>query len=95
MNIAAAVVTVGMCADDCLMTRKVFFAEFLAKALRQIYVQSMIGNILGIKADNIVMAFDIFTLLIFAVTEVGSQTRNRKIFVTAVQRGNAVILSWD
>lgn len=59
MNIAAAVVPVGVCTDDCLMTGKVFLAEFLTKALRQIYVQSVVGSILGIETDNIVMTFDI------------------------------------
>lgn len=95
MNIAAAVVPVGMCTDDCLMTGKVFLAEFLTKALRQIYVQSVVGNILGIETDNIVMAFDILPFLIFAVAEIGSQTGNRKIFITAVQRRNAIVLPWN
>ena len=81
--------------DDCLMTGKVFFTEFLAKALCQIYVQSVVGNILGIEADDIVMTFDIFPFLIFTIAEIGSQTGNRKIFVSAVQSGNAVILSWN
>ena len=95
MNIAAAVVSIGVCTDNSLMTGKVFLAEFLAKALCHVYVQSVVGYILGVEADDIVMAFDVFPFLIFAVAEIGSQTRNRKIFVTAVQRGNAVILSWD
>ena len=95
MNIAAAVVSVGVRTDDGLMTGKVFLAEFFSKALRQIYVQSVVGNILGIKRNDIVMTFDIFPFLIFAVAEIGSQTRNRKIFVAAVQRRNAVVLSWD
>ena len=94
MNIAATVVSVGMCTDDCLMTGKVFLAEFLTKALCQIYVQSVVWHIFGIETEDIVMAFDIFLFLIFAVTEIGSQTGNRKIFVSAVQSGNAVILSW-
>lgn len=77
------------------MTGKVFLAEFLTKALRQIYVQSVVGSILGIETDNIVMAFDILPFLIFAVAEIGSQTGNRKIFITAVQRRNAIVLSWN
>lgn len=95
MNIAAAVVTVGMGTDDCLMSGKVFLAKFLTKALSQIYSQSMVGNIFRVKRNNIVMTFDIFPFLIFPVTEVSSQTGNRKIFVSAVQSGNTVILSWD
>ena len=83
-DLLAAVVSVGMCTDDGLMTWKVFLAEFLAKALCQIYVQSVVGYILGIKADDIVMAFDIFSFLIFTVTEVSTETGNRKIFVSAV-----------
>ena len=52
MNIAAAVVSTGMGADDCLMTGKVFLAEFLSEALCQIYSQSMVGNILGVKRND-------------------------------------------
>ena len=78
MNIAATVVSVGVCTDDGLMTGKVFFAKFLAKALCQIYVQSVVGYILGIEADDIVVAFNILPFLIFAVAEIGSQTRNAK-----------------
>ena len=36
-----------------------------------------------------------FPFLIFAVSEIGSQTGNQKIFVTVVQRRNAVALSWN
>ena len=95
MNIAAAVVSVGMCADDCLMTGKMISAKFLAQLLCSVNGQSVVGNILGIEADDIVVTFDIFPFLIFAVAEIGTEARNRKIFITAVQRGNAVILSWD
>ena len=95
MNIAAAVVSVGMCADDCLMTGKMISAKFLAQLLCSVNGQSVVGNILGIEANDIVVTFDIFPFLIFAVAEIGTEARNRKIFITAVQRGNAVILSWD
>ena len=90
MNIAAAVVSVGVCTDDCLMSGKVFLAEFLTKALSQIYSQSMVGNILGVKRNDIVMTFDIFPFLIFAVTKIGTETGNRKIFITTIQSENAV-----
>ena len=72
MNIATAVVSVGMGADDGLMTRKVFLAEFLSKTLRQIYGQSVVGNIFRVKRNDIVMTFDIFPLLIFPVAEISS-----------------------
>ena len=49
MNIAAAVVTVGMGTDNSLMTGKVFLAEFLTKALRQIYGNPWSGTSLGSK----------------------------------------------
>ena len=39
------------------------------------------------------MALDVLALLILAIAEVGAHTGNRKIFLAAVQRGNAVILS--
>jgi len=72
MNIAAAVVSVGVCTDDGLMTGKVFLAEFLAKALCQIYGQSVVGNIFRVKRNDIVMTFDIFPFLIFPVAEISS-----------------------
>ena len=93
MNIAAAAMSVGMSTDDCLMTGKVFLVEFLSKDLSRVHIQSVVWNILGIEADDIVMAFDIFPFLIFAVTKIVSRTGNRKIFITAVQRRNAIILS--
>lgn len=95
MNIAAAVVSVGVSANNGLMTQKVFLAEFLSKALRQIYGQSVVGNIFWVKRNDLVVTFDIFPFLIFAVAKVGSQTGNRKIFIPEVECGDTVILPWD
>ena len=85
VNVTAAVVPVGVGADDCLMTGKVFFTEIFAKCLCHIYGQAVVGYVLWVKADDVVMAFDILPFLIFAVTQIGSQTGNCKILLAAVE----------
>ncbi len=92
-NIAAAVVSVGMGADNSLMTGEMVFAELLAKRLCHIYGQAMGGYILRVKADDIVMFFYIFPFLIFAIAEICPQTGNCKIFFTTVQRCYSIVIS--
>lgn len=40
------------------------------------------------------VAFHIFTFLVFAVTEICPHTRDSEIFLTAANRGNSEILAW-
>ena len=93
MNVTAVVVSVRVGADDGLMTGEMLQTELLSKLLRPVNGQSMIRAISGIEADDIVVAFYILPFQIFAIAEICSQTGNRKIFVAAVQGGDAVILS--
>ena len=93
MDVAGLVMPVRVGADDRLMTGKLLPAKPLAKLLRLIYGQPVVRAVPWVKADDVVMALDVLALLILAIAEVGAHTGNRKIFLTAVQGGNTVILS--
>ena len=92
MDVAGLVMPVRVGADNRLMTGKLFSAKLLAKLLRLVHGQPVVRPVPRVKADN-VMVLDILALLILAIAEVGEHTGNCKIFLAAVQRGNAVILS--
>ena len=87
------VMSVWMGADDSLMARKMRQTKLFSKLLRPVHGQPVIRAISGIKADDIVVTFYILPFLIFAVTEICPHAGNGKIFVTAVQSSNAIILS--
>ena len=93
MDVAGLVMPVRVGADNRLMTGKLLPAEPPAKLLRLIYGQPVVRAVPWVKADDVMMAFDILALLIHAIAEVGAHTGNCKIFLAAVQRGNTVILS--
>ena len=93
MDVAGLVMPVRVGADDRLMTGKLFPAKPLAKLLRLVHGQPVVRAVPWVKADDIVMALDILALLILAIAEVGAHTGNCKIFLAAVQGGNAVIPS--
>ena len=70
MNVAAAIVTVHVGADQCLMPRKICFCIFQSKLLRPFPRQAIFCAVPWIKADDVVVAFDfilVFVLLIFTV----------------------------
>ena len=95
MNVSAVAVSVGVGADKSLMTGEVLGAEFLSQLLRHVHGQAVVRHILRIEADDIVVTFHILTLLIFSIAEICPHTGNRKIFIAAVQCGNAIIFSWN
>ena len=45
--------------------------------------------------DRIVVGLHIFPFLVFAIAEIGAHTGYGKIFIAAVQRGKAVVLTGD
>lgn len=67
MDITGVVAAVCMSADKCLMPRKICFGIFHANSLCLLPGQTMIGNIHGIVADNVMVAFDFIISLIFMV----------------------------
>ena len=56
MDITGVVAAVCMSADKCLMPRKICFCVFHANSLCLLPGQTMIGNIHGIVADNVMVA---------------------------------------
>lgn len=93
VDIAALVMTVGVGADDGLVSAKMRFAKFLAQLLCAIYGQAEVCAVPWVKGNDVVVAFHVLVLLVFAVTEIGAHTRDSEIFLAAVQSGYAEILA--
>ena len=92
MDIAAVVVSVRVGADNGLVSGKLLPAKFLAQRLRPVYGQTVVHRVPWVKADNVVVAFYIFPLLVLPIAEIGAHTGNGKILVAAVQRGYSIVL---
>ena len=59
MDVSTAIVTVHMGADECLMAGKILFGIFHSEGLRPFPGQAMVVFVLWVKAQDIVMGFDI------------------------------------
>ena len=70
-------------------------AKLLAQCLRPVYGQAIVRAVPWVKADDIVVAFYIFPLLVLSVSEICPHTGNGKILAAAVQRGQPVVLAGD
>jgi len=92
MDIAAVVVSVRVGADNGLVSGEMLGTKFLAQPLRPVYGQSVVRCVPWVKGNDIVVTFHIFPFLVLAVSEIGTHTRNGKIFFAAVQRGYPVVL---
>ena len=68
-------------------------AKFLAQHLRPVYGQAVVWCVTGVKGNNIVVALYVLPFLVLAVFEIRTHTGDCKIFLTAIQRGNAVIVT--
>ena len=68
------VVPIRVGTDDGRMTGKVVLAELQTKGLRFFHSQSIVGCISGVKADDILVAFDITMLGILTILAVCQQT---------------------
>ena len=93
MDISAVVMPVRVGAYKGLVSGEMRLAKFLAQCLRPVYGQAVVGCVTGVKADDIVVALYVLPLLVLAVFEIGAHTGDCKIFITAIQRGNAVIVT--
>ena len=78
MNVSRMVVPIRVSADDGRVTGKVFFTEFQAKSLCLFHGQAVVGCISGVEADDILMAFDIFRVIVLVVLSVCRQTGSCK-----------------
>ena len=72
-------------ADDGRMTGEVFFAEFQAKCLCLFHGQAVVGCISGVKADDILVAFDITMLGILTILAVCQQPGRCKGKIAALK----------
>ncbi len=70
-------------------------AKFLAQRLCLINGQAVVRSVPWVEADDVVVGFHIFPLLVFAIAEIGAHTGYSKIFPAAVQSGKAVALTGD
>ena len=74
MDVSRMVVPIRVSADDGGMTGEVFFAEFQAKCLCLFHGQAVVGCISWVKADDILVTFDITMLGILTILAVCQQT---------------------
>ena len=79
------VVPIRVSADDGRMTGKVFFAEFQAKSLCRFHGQAIVGCISWVKADDILVAFDIAMLGVLTILAVCQQTGRCKREIAALK----------
>ena len=79
------VVPIVVSADDGGMTGEVFFAEFQAKCLCLFHGQAVVGCISGVKADDILVAFDITMLGVLTILAVCQQTGRCKREIAALK----------
>ena len=95
MDVAAVVMPVRVGAYKGLVAGKMLGAKLLAQCLRPVYGQAIVRPVPWVKADDIVVAFHIFPLLVLPVSEICPHTRNGKILAAAVQCGQPVVLAGD
>ena len=79
------VAPIRVSADDGRVTGKVFCAEFQAKCLCLFHGQAVVGCISGVKADDILVAFDITMLGVLAILAVCQQTGRCKREIAALK----------
>ena len=85
MDVSRMVVPIRVGADDGRMTGEVFFAEFQAKCLCLFHGQPVVGCISGVKADDILVAFDITMLGVLTILAVCQQTGHCKREIAALK----------
>ena len=88
MNVSAAIVTVHVRTDQCLMPRKICFCVFQSKLLRPFTRQTIFCAVPWIKADDVMVRFNfilVFVLLIFAVQLLAGRIEGIGFTVQTVQ----------
>ena len=88
MNVAAAIMPVHVRTDQCLMPRKICFCVFQPKLLCPFPRQTIFCAVPWIKADDVMVAFDlilVFVLLVFTVQVLTGRIERIGFTVQAVQ----------
>ncbi len=89
------IMTVGAGADNSLMSCEMVAAKLLAESLRMVNRQAVLNAIAWVKADYVVMTFDVAPTAVFAVMQIRLHTGDCKVIVTAIQSGEAAIFARD
>ena len=95
MNVDAVVMPVRVGAYKGLVSGELLFTKLLAQLLRPVYGQAVVWCVTGVKADDIVVALYVLPFLVLTVFHIGAHTRYGEIFITTIQRGNAVIVTGE
>jgi len=85
VDVSRMVMPIRVSADDGRVTGEVFFTEFQAKYLCLFHGQAVVGCISWVKADDILVAFDITMLGIFTILAVRQQTGRCKREIAALK----------
>jgi len=85
VDISRTVVPIRVSADDGGMTGEVFFAEFQAKSLCRFHGQAIVGCISWVKADDILVTFDITMLGVLTILAVCQQAGRCKREIAALK----------
>ena len=70
VNVARMIMTIGMSADNSLMSCEMFAAKLLAESLCAVNCQAVLNTITRVKTDYVVVAFDIAPIVVFAVMQI-------------------------
>ncbi len=70
MNVPAVIVTVGVGADDSLMSCEVLMAKLLAQLLHAVNCQAVLNTISRVKTDYVVVDFNIAPIAVFAILKI-------------------------
>ena len=95
MNVAAAIVTVHVRTDQCLMPRKICFCVFQSKLLRSFTRQTIFCAVPWIKADDVMVAFDFILVFVFLVLAVQLLAGRIKRIGFTVQTVQIKLISHD
>ena len=93
MNVPTVVVTVGMCADNSLMPCEMVAAKLLAESLGAVNRQPILNSIARVKADYVVMGFNVAAGAILAILKIRLHTGDSEIIFSAVQGRKATVIS--
>ena len=93
MDVARAVVTVRVGADERRVAWKIFLAELQAQGLRLFQGQAIVHSVPRIKADDVVMSLYITGLCVFAVFSVCQQEGHGEGVLPTIQRIQQIIFA--
>ena len=95
VDVAAVVVSVRVGADQGLVFGELLGTEPLPQRLSLVHCQAVIGAIPGVKAENVVMAFYVLSLLVLTIAEIGPHTGHGEVLPAAVEGGDSVVFAGD